>query len=93
MIYPNHDYNDVPKEPSYVSATDRIAAYVEKEKVTTIGRISRAFPELRPVIQGLLNGLRADGKVFWEDYRPLPTLIYAGNSKGEATIDWLKKGH
>lgn len=97
-IYPNQDYQDtavteVHATSDYISARDVVSDFVATHQVTTIGRLSREFPQYRNYLMSILNQLRVAGEVYWEDHKPMPTLVYAGNHKTEALINWDKKGH
>lgn len=74
------------------SPLDRVADYVNKKKITTIGEISRKFPEYQRTIIGLLESLKTSGRVHWDEYRPLPTLVYPGTSPDKTLkYDWSKR--
>jgi alkylated DNA nucleotide flippase Atl1 len=89
------EFDDFDESPNWTdtdefrAAKEQVISYIEQKQVTTFGAIARANPEHTRIIQTILNHLRVDGRVYWDEWRPLPTLIYAGDRRIEdIEYDW-----
>lgn len=58
-----------------------VAAYVRSVEVATVANIARQFPQHERMLFSLLDQLKAGGQVYWDEWRPLPTMVYAGDKR------------
>jgi hypothetical protein len=58
-----------------------MAEYMEEKKIATVADLVKAFPEHERMLFAMLDYLRLEGKVHWDEWRPLPTLIHAGDRR------------
>lgn len=67
-------------ESSYTIGSDEVREYVEEQGAVSIGALSRKFPDYRRYLMSILKQLRVAGHIFYDDYKPAPTLVFAGNT-------------
>jgi hypothetical protein len=81
------NYTDLPEVPDYFEnddykqTVDEVGKFIEGKTVVTISDIVSQFPEHERIIFSLLEDLQSAGRVYWEEWRPLPTMIYAGDKR------------
>lgn len=72
---------DYFKTDSYQQALKAVENYIAANEVVVVADIVRALPEHSRTVFSLLDDLRVSGKVYWDEWRPLPTLIFAGDRR------------
>lgn len=88
-VYDDHGIEDGLDTAEYSSAVDEISAYIQEVQVATVANIARKFPQHQRVVFSILHQLKQAGKVHWDEWRPLPTTIYAGDRRiPEMAVDW-----
>lgn len=65
----------------YRLAVDEVGEYIKTNTVVTVADIVEALPQYQRVLFAVLDDLRNAGKVYWEEWRPIPTMIYAGDKR------------
>jgi hypothetical protein len=86
-----HDKLDKTHNETCKAASVEVAEFIQEQQITTVSELVHKFPQHQRIMFSILDYLRIDGKVYWDEWRPLPTLIHAGDRRiSEETYkyDW-----
>jgi hypothetical protein len=83
------DPNDFFESKEFLNAAVEVAEYVKRQKIITLAGIARKFPEHVRYLDTIMVSLKAAGEVYWDESKPLPTLVYYGDKRpSDLRLDW-----
>lgn len=62
-------------------AMAQVGKAIRSRKEVNIGQLSRMFPQHVPILITILEKLQQRGSCWWDDYKPMPTRVYAGDRR------------
>lgn len=81
------EFDHLDKAPDWTNtlefnlAVARVGKAIRNKREINIGQLSRLFPEHVPILMTILERLQQQGRCWWDDYKPMPTQVYAGDRR------------